>query len=68
MVGAIAFFYVIALKEGVTAFYRWTVYARLPILPLYAIFVFLHLAPPQLLLFGFIDLAGALWTWLAMRN
>jgi hypothetical protein len=26
------------------------------------------LAPPQLILFGVIDLLGALWTWTAMRR
>ena len=50
------------------SFFRATLVAR-PFLVLSLCgYVLFGLAPPQLILFGVIDLAGALWTWLALRR
>lgn len=68
MLGILAFFYLMAVREGIVSFYRWTVYTRLAVLPLFAAFVLLDMAPPVLLLFGVVDVAGALWTWLGLRS
>jgi hypothetical protein len=49
-------------------FYRWSVRARSSVIVFFAVFVGLGLADPMLLLFGAIDLAGALWTASALRK
>ena len=60
------FFWVAARTEAV-ALFRATLYVRPLVLAWLAAFVLLGLAPPQLLVFGVIEAAGALWTWLALR-
>ena len=60
------FFWVAAQTEAV-ALFRATLYVRPLVLAWLAAFVLLGLAPPQLLVFGVIEAAGALWTWLALR-
>lgn len=61
------FFWVVAHTEAV-ALFRASVYVRPLALVWFVAFVSLGLAPPQLLVFGVIEAAGALWTWLAMRS
>ena len=68
LLGVLAFFYLMAYRENATSFYRWSVYARLPVLPVFLLFVLLSIAPPILLLFGVIDTLFALWTGLALKN
>ena len=60
------FFWVAAQTEAV-ALFRATLYVRPLVLAWLAAFVLLGLAPPQLLVFGLVETAGALWTWLALR-
>jgi len=67
LLGVLAFFYVMAVREAAAAFYRWTVQARLLTLPLFLSFVLLDIAPPVLLLFGLIDAVSAIWTLLTLR-
>lgn len=50
------------------AFYRWTVPARASVIVVFTIFVLLKLAEPMLIFFGLIDLLGAIWTGLALKN
>ena len=68
ILGALAFFYFMAVRENVKSFYRWSVYARLPILPTFAAFVLTGVGPPIILLFGTFDLGCAIWTWRALKN
>ena len=67
ILGVLAFFYIMACREGVTNFYRWTVYSRLTVMPVYILFILFGVAPPVVLLFAAVDLGGALWTGLALK-
>jgi hypothetical protein len=49
------------------AFFRWSVQARLAVPIFLGAFVALGFAPPVLLLFGAIDVAGAIWTAASLR-
>lgn len=57
-----------AARTELTAFFRWTVYVRSTIIVFFALFVLTGAAGPTLLLFGVVDLLGALWTGLALRR
>jgi hypothetical protein len=56
-----AYFVLAALAE-LRAFVRWTVPLRASVLLFFIAFVLTGLAPPVLILFGLVDLAGACWT------
>ena len=60
------FFWVAAQTEAM-ALFRASVVIRPLVLVWFAAFVALGLASPMLLVFGVIEAAGALWTWLALR-
>ena len=64
----ISYYDVMATRTKTTTFYRWTVVARIFSFLFLAVIVVLGLAQTMLLLFGFIDLAGATWTALALRG
>lgn len=68
LVGLLGYYYLRAAAAGFSAFFAWTVPARFTVLGFFAAFVALGFAPPVLLLFGVIDAAAALWTWLAIRR
>jgi len=67
LVSILGTYYVAAAREGITAFYKWTVYARPTVIVFFSIFVLLGLAKPILVLFGLIDLMGAMWTRAGLR-
>lgn len=67
MLGVLAFYYLMARREGIRAFYRWTVWSRLAVVPVYLLFIFFGVAPPVVLLFAAVDLGGGLWTGYALR-
>jgi hypothetical protein len=64
----LAFYYTQAARKEMTDFFRWTVPARSAVIVFFIVFVFLGWARPVLILFGAIDLAGAIWTILALRS
>jgi hypothetical protein len=64
----LSFFYVLAARNELTNFIRWTVWARAAVIFYFAAFVLLVSAPRALLLFGLIDLLTAVWTWLALKK
>jgi hypothetical protein len=68
IVGALAFFYFMAVREKTKNFYAWTAIARLPLLLFFIVLVALDMAPPVTLLIGFIDTGCAIWTALALKN
>lgn len=68
ILGALGFLYLMAVRENSKNFFRWSVYARLPILPAFAAFVFAGIGPPIILLFGAFDSGCAVWTWYALKN
>ena len=48
-------------------FLEASVYTRALVCAAFVVFALLGLASPVLLLFGLVDLAGGIWTWLALR-
>ncbi len=68
VLGILAFYYIIAVREGNRSFYRWTFYGRLVIFPTLAVFVALRIAPPIVLLFGAWDTACGIWTGIALQR
>lgn len=67
VLGMLAFYFIMAVLDNATNFYRWSVYARLLTLPAFLIFVLFGIAPPVLTLFGVVDTPCALWTALALK-
>lgn len=68
ILGVLAFYFVMAVLENVTQFYRWSVSARFFTLPVFLTFALLGIAPPILIVFGLVDAVFALWTALALKN
>jgi len=64
----LGFYYTQAARKEMTDFFRWTVYARSTVIFFFAAFVLLGLANPPLIMFGVVDLLGAIWTNVAMRS
>lgn len=68
VVGALAFFYFMAIRAELTQFYQWTVYARAPLIGFFSLLVYLKIAPPIMLLIGFWDTGCAFWTAYSLRR
>jgi hypothetical protein len=66
--GALAFYYSLSSVMNLRPFIQLTVYARALTLPFFIGLVALRLTQPVLILFGLIDLAGAVWTEIALRR
>ena len=64
----LAYYYVQAARKEMMDFFRWTVQARAIVIVFFVAFVFLGWVKPVLVLFGAIDLAGAIWTLMALRS
>jgi hypothetical protein len=64
----LGFYYTQAARKEMTDFFRWTVYTRSTVIVFFAVFVLLKFAGPPLIMFGVIDLLGAIWTGLALRS
>ena len=58
----------LAARAELRAFFAWSVPVRLSVPVFFTAFVALGLAPPVLLLFGAVDAAAAVWTWIALRR
>ncbi len=63
----IGYFDINVARAGFTPFFRWSVNARCAVFLFFVAFVVMGLARPQLVLFGTVDLAGATWTFFALR-
>lgn len=68
MAVALGYYYWACGAAGAEAFFRASVPGRFAFATLCTLLVLFFSAPPQLLLFGAIDAAGALWTALALRR
>ena len=68
LVLVLAYFYVQAARSEMQPFFRWTVHARPLVVVCFIVFVALGLAQPMLIVFGVVDLLGAIWTGLALRS
>ena len=55
-------------RHELTDFFRWTVYARSSVILFFSAFVLSGLVNPVLILFGAVDLLGAIWTAFALRK
>ena len=64
----LGFYYTQTARKEMTDFFRWTVYLRSTVIIFFVVFVLLGLVSSQLILFGVIDLLGAIWTGLALRS
>jgi len=67
LVLALASYYVLAARHGLTAFFHWTVFVRAGVFVAFVALVLLGLAPRPLALLGAVDLAAALWTLFSLR-
>ena len=63
-----AYYDFLAARHELTDVFRWTVYARSSVILCFTAFVLSGIASPVLILFGAIDLLGAIWTALALRK
>lgn len=68
VVGSVAFYHYMAVRQNIKNFYWWSAYARFPILPTFALLVWMGKGPPTILVMGTFDSACALWTWLALKK
>ena len=64
----IGWFFLVAARHGTQSFFYATLFARPLLFVSLCAYVMFGLAPPQLILFGVIDLIGALWTFLALKR
>lgn len=65
---ALGYYYMYAGKYELTNFIRWTTHTRPLVIVVFTVFVLLGFGHPILILFGAIDLAGAAWTFIALKN
>jgi hypothetical protein len=68
LVLVIAFYDIQAGRKGLISFLRWSVIARTSIILFFTVLVLFGLVKPVLILFGALDLAGAVWTFFALRT
>ncbi len=61
-------YYLLIVRAKFDQFIPWTVAMRLYGAGFIVVIVFLGKLGPSMLLFGAIDAAGAVWTWLALRS
>jgi hypothetical protein len=64
----IAFYYIQVARKEMTDFFILTVYTRSSLIIFFGAFVLFGLASPPLILFGVVDLLGAIWTGLTLRS
>lgn len=64
----LAAIYLVAARHEATAIFRVTVWNRCWILVAFTAFWLLEIAKPELILFALVDVAGAAWTWSALRR
>jgi hypothetical protein len=68
IVALLGYYYVVAARNEYPGIFRASVYARSSVFVCFAAFVLLGKAQPGLVLFGAVDLLGAIWTALALRS
>lgn len=62
----LAYYDIQAARHETVDFFQWSVVARAAVIVFFAGFVIANLVKPILLMFGAIDLAGAIWTHVAL--
>lgn len=66
LLGLHGYFYVRAARQELTPYFRWTVHGRVAGFVVFAALAVLGLAQPMIILFGVVDLVGAVWTGLVL--
>ena len=64
----LGFYYMYCARAEATGFFRATIYGRPAGIFVVSAFVMLGYFKPGIILVGAIDLAGAIWTWWALRK
>ena len=64
----LATYYLLAATSETRPFFRWTLYTRFSAILVLIGFVAAELIGPIVYVFWLGDLAGAVWTWLALRK
>ncbi len=64
----IGILYIVLAPSNHSLFLTVTVYLRASILLWFIIFVLIEWAPTMLIMFGLVDFAGALWTYLELKK
>ena len=60
-------YYLAAARDEAKTFFQWSVFTRSSVLLFFIAFVLLGLGEPVLIGFGFVDLAGGIWTAVALK-
>lgn len=68
LVGFLGLYYVSAARANLLPILEMSVRARALVPVFFGVFVAMGWASPMLLLFGAVDLLGAIWTFLALRS
>jgi hypothetical protein len=68
IVAVLGYYYIVAARYELVPFFWASVWGRPTVIVCFAALVILGLARPVLVLFGAIDLLGAVWTGLALRS
>jgi len=68
LVAILGAYYVYCARNNVVPFFRITVPGRIAFAVGIVGLVTLGLSGPSLLIFGVLDFAGAMWTWLSLRT
>jgi hypothetical protein len=62
----LGFYYYQMAKANMLPFFKATIVARVLVFAAFTSFVLLKYVSPMLIIFGAIDLLGAIWTWISM--
>jgi hypothetical protein len=68
LVFCIGYYYHRAGAGNIQAFFKHTIPTRIFVFLAFTSFVLLQYVSPVLIVFGAADLAGAVWTWLALKS
>jgi uncharacterized membrane protein HdeD (DUF308 family) len=68
LVFSLGIYYVFMAQSNNMLFFSLSVYIRTSILVWFAVFVLIGWAPPILIMFGVVDVLGALWTYLELKK
>jgi len=64
----LGFYYIAAARDEAKTLFRWSIFTRTSVLFFFIAFVLMKLTEPVLIGFGIVDLAGAIWTAIALKN
>lgn len=64
----LGFYYIQSARKNLTVFFSWTIPIRITQFLVILSLVLLSYGPPMILIFSFIELLSAFWTWSVMRQ